>query len=786
MAEKKIQARIRQKVDTKANWDKATNFVPLKGEVIIYSDLNQAKIGDGVTKVSALPFLKGKADATDKNPTLAWGSKSTVATVDGIDLHVTMPSNPNTHQSVTDKNPTLTWGGKSTVATIGSTDIHVTMPGNPDTHLTTGLYVGKASEKSNSATTNGNTYLKLFDNDTKRSQHLIHGTGLTTVASDASGTITINSTLPTNLVTTDTEQTVTGTKHFNAITANTIGTGSDANNYFQSQKFRGEGDANTYYHAVDFGYANHDQVDFYEYGGVWNFYRNRQADTSAKELLFGINPSGIKLPTVTGVKVLGTNADGQVESHTLGIADISSLQSTLDSKVNSSSLATVAKTGSYNDLSNKPTNHATTEQLANKLDKNNASGTGSFTWTNTEKGKPLDIKFVATTDQSGVDIMGFNATDTLATLTGSAYMGNTKFTLQSGYSDGDGPSIVIDNNGYKTTITANGINPGDNGNIQWPTSGGRFVTSGDFANENATDPSANQGKIPKLEYPGTIPLKFIKPMVSMYASENDLPGAVHFSPYYVPDALYVTTDTNSIYRYNKDTESYVKLGPDTSKFLDKGTSSTVVNQVVYNPVEMKKALTVPSLTVSDIKNAAMVSTDANGKLTKSNLPAAFEQISVIDKTIQYNDNIEVTEVYLSCEGMEDHYAWDRLVFSAPGSPAASNIKYYYNYMGQKTELTPTNASALNSSIASSGESIAVAINRNESNPTITYLPNGLVLGGGYYSNKEGGDVFTYYVYDAPQGYMPAIREIAPDTSTTQQWKLTSTSGTVTTVNICTK
>ena len=198
---------------------------------------------------------------------------------------------------------------------------------------------------------------------------------------------------------------------------------------------------------------------------------------------------------------------------------------------------------------------------------------------------------------------------------------------------------------------------------------------------------------------------------------------------------------------------------------------------------MKKALTVPSLTVSDIKNAAMVSTDANGKLTKSNLPAAFAQISVIDKTIQYNDNIEVTEVYLSCEGMESHYAWDRLVFSAPGSPAASNIKYYYNYMGQKTELTPTNASALNSAIGNYGESIAVAIKTSESNPTITYLPNGLVLGGGYYSDKEGDGVFTYYVYDSPQGYQPALREIAPDT---QQWKLTSTSGTVTTVNVCVK
>lgn len=265
------------------------------------------------------------------------------------------------------------------------------------------------------------------------------------------------------------------------------------------------------------------------------------------------------------------------------------------------SLAKVATSGSYNDLSNKPTNFATTTQLDTKLDKNNASGTGSFTWTNTEKGKPIDIKFVATTAQSGVDVMGFPATDILATLTGSAFSGNTKFTLQSGYSDGDGPSIVIDNNGYTTIITANGINPGNTGNIQWPTSGGRFVTSGNFADATATDPSANQGKIPTIEYPGTVPLKFIKPMVSMYASESELPAAVHFSPYYVPDALYVTTDTNSIYRYNKDTESYVKLGADTSTFLDKGTSSTVVNQVVYNPVEMKKALTVPSIQTTPIQ-----------------------------------------------------------------------------------------------------------------------------------------------------------------------------------------
>ena len=121
------------------------------------------------------------------------------------------------------------------------------------------LYVGKASEKSNSATTNGNTYLKLFDNDIKRSQHLINGGGATTVTSNDSGTITVATpiknldttsgsglgngrseniagsgtiylhkvaktgsyndlvnkpTIPTNVVTIDTEQRISGKKYF--------------------------------------------------------------------------------------------------------------------------------------------------------------------------------------------------------------------------------------------------------------------------------------------------------------------------------------------------------------------------------------------------------------------------------------------------------------------------------------------------------------------------------------------------------------------------------------------
>ena len=67
MANKTFQGRMVQKHDTKANWDKALNFVPLLGEIIIYDDLNDFKIGDGVTKVGELKFaVNGRPQASIK------------------------------------------------------------------------------------------------------------------------------------------------------------------------------------------------------------------------------------------------------------------------------------------------------------------------------------------------------------------------------------------------------------------------------------------------------------------------------------------------------------------------------------------------------------------------------------------------------------------------------------------------------------------------------------------------------------------------------------------------
>lgn len=61
MAEKSLNTRIQNKCDTTANWEKATNFVPKKGEIIVYSDgggtgIPKMKVGDGATKVGSLKF----------------------------------------------------------------------------------------------------------------------------------------------------------------------------------------------------------------------------------------------------------------------------------------------------------------------------------------------------------------------------------------------------------------------------------------------------------------------------------------------------------------------------------------------------------------------------------------------------------------------------------------------------------------------------------------------------------------------------------------------------------
>lgn len=84
----------------------------------------------------------------------------------------------------------------------------------------------------------------------------------------------------------------TGDTMTGGLTATYFATGTDEGNYFQCKKFRSEGNANTYYHAIDFGYAGHNMCDFHEYGGVWNFYMNTTGTSTGGELVGAITPSG--------------------------------------------------------------------------------------------------------------------------------------------------------------------------------------------------------------------------------------------------------------------------------------------------------------------------------------------------------------------------------------------------------------------------------------------------------------------------------------------------------------
>ena len=69
MFEKNISSRIINKHDTEINWNKATNFIPKAGEIIVYDrdetyDYGRFKIGDGETVVMDLPIINNAVPTT--------------------------------------------------------------------------------------------------------------------------------------------------------------------------------------------------------------------------------------------------------------------------------------------------------------------------------------------------------------------------------------------------------------------------------------------------------------------------------------------------------------------------------------------------------------------------------------------------------------------------------------------------------------------------------------------------------------------------------------------------
>ena len=76
MVIKNIQSRVIHKHDIETNWIKAVNFIPERGEIIVYDiddnyTYERFKIGDGIQNVNNLPFLNAANQSdwkqTDEN-----------------------------------------------------------------------------------------------------------------------------------------------------------------------------------------------------------------------------------------------------------------------------------------------------------------------------------------------------------------------------------------------------------------------------------------------------------------------------------------------------------------------------------------------------------------------------------------------------------------------------------------------------------------------------------------------------------------------------------------------
>lgn len=85
MSNRMLNTRIQLKCDTETNWSKALNFIPKKGEAIIYSadsahPFSRLKVGDGNSYINELPFIDastigGKSILIDT--TANWNAKLT-------------------------------------------------------------------------------------------------------------------------------------------------------------------------------------------------------------------------------------------------------------------------------------------------------------------------------------------------------------------------------------------------------------------------------------------------------------------------------------------------------------------------------------------------------------------------------------------------------------------------------------------------------------------------------------------------------------------------------------
>ena len=164
--------------------------------------------------------VNGENQVSDKNPTLSWSSRSTVATVDGTDIHVTMPSNPAANKA--DKATTLAGYGITDAKivdgtiTLGTATItpltrHQDISGKQNKITASGILKGNGNG-SVSAAVAGTDYLKPVTAvntptaDTSSVTQIISGVTQTTLGQITvkKSAFTIAKSVPSNAKFTDT------------------------------------------------------------------------------------------------------------------------------------------------------------------------------------------------------------------------------------------------------------------------------------------------------------------------------------------------------------------------------------------------------------------------------------------------------------------------------------------------------------------------------------------------------------------------------------------------------
>ena len=197
MSGKTLNTRIQNKRGTTAEWATGTapNFVPKDGEIVAYTDVHRIKIGDGNTKVSALPFVDKVRDVT-------LGGESIVNANGVVELQQTemtdgcIPVWNNTEKIFIDSYCHNTADGLQVEGSIGMYSYEYTLDIN-------------VQDGSFSYSDDGQNTIKKY----------------TLPITKNSGTLALTSDIPSasDFVTTNTEQTITGSKTFTSTTTYTGG-----------------------------------------------------------------------------------------------------------------------------------------------------------------------------------------------------------------------------------------------------------------------------------------------------------------------------------------------------------------------------------------------------------------------------------------------------------------------------------------------------------------------------------------------------------------------------------